>query len=563
MNVMGAKRLCLHGRVRGPMATTDGGRLVAKALHEEGVRTVFTLCGGHIMPIYEGCLDRGIRVIDVRHEQAATMAGDAWARLTHEAGVAMVTAGPGVMNGITGIANAQRSDSPLVTIGGGADVEHYEQGALQEGPQASVITPLTKYARVVYETRRLEDYTHQAFRHALAPRTGPTFIEIPWDLLFKEGDEHESVKGLRRVAGAPRADSTALAAAIDLLAAAERPVVLVGGSVHWSRGAADVRALADVLEAPFYSNGLARGTIPPRHPAFFQLSRGKALATTDCVLNLGTPFDFRTNFAEGIPTDANVIHADVDAGALGVVRPVDVGLVGSLAAIASDLAAALKGREQTPRKAWLATLRDEEDAKRAKQARDAASAGNPIHAMRLVKAVADAVDDDTVFIGDGGNVVALAGKVVEVAESGAWMDPGPFGTLGVGLPFAIAAKAAHPRKRVLVLSGDGSFGLNGFEIDTMVRHGLPAVVVVGNDGAWTQIRAPQLALYGEERAVATKLADRTRYDLFAEAMGGHGEFVTDADGIAPAIDRAFASGKPAVVNVIIDATTNMGAGKPM
>lgn len=545
------------------MSALDGGRMVAKALHEEGVRAVFTLCGGHIMPIYEGCLDHGIRVIDVRHEQAATMAADGWARATQGPGVALVTAGPGVMNGITGVANAQRADSPVVTIGGGADVEHYGQGALQEGPQVPVMAPLTKWAGTVFETRKLAPYVHTAVRHAMAPRTGPTFLEIPWDLLFREADEAPEERGLKRVAGRQRADAVALEAAADVLAASERPVVLAGGSLHWSRAAQGLRALADAFEAPVFSNGLARGMMPPRHPQFYQLTRSKALADADAVLNLGTPFDFRTNFGEGLNGDARIVHADVDAQALGAVRAVDVGLVGNLATVCEDLAALLKKREQPARKAWLAALREEEDAKRAKQQRDMASAQSPIHAMRLVKAVNDAVTDDTVFIGDGGNVVALAGKVVEVAEPGNWMDPGPYGTLGVGLPFAMAAKLARPEKRVLLLSGDGSFGLNGFEFDSLVRHDLPVVVVVGNDGAWTQIRGPQVAFYGEERAVATKLGERTRYDLVAQALGGHGELVTDAGEIDAAIQRAFASGKPACVNVIIDPRTNQGAGKPM
>ncbi|MHB8605128.1 MAG: thiamine pyrophosphate-binding protein [Thermoplasmatota archaeon] len=541
----------------------DGGKLVARALKDEGVRVVFTLCGGHIMPIYGGCLDEGIRVIDVRHEQAATMAADGWARLTGDAGVAMVTAGPGVMNGMTGIANAQRSDSPLVTIGGAADLARFEHGSLQEGPQVPVVAPLTKWAKSCYQTNRLEDYVHQSIRQATSPRTGPTFLEVPWDILWAEATPAAYASGEKRAFVRPRPDEAQVRRAAKLLAEAERPAVLVGGGIHWSRGARSLVAFADAVEAPFYLNGLARGGLPPKHAHFFSLSRGKALESADVLLNVGTPFDFRMNYGEGVAKDVRVIHADVDATQLGQVRPFDVGLVGNLGAVLDDLGAALKHARVASRKQWLATLRDEEQRRRAAQQPGRTSDAKPIHAQRLAAAVNDALTDDTILIGDGGNIVALAAKIIEVPGTGQWMDPGPYGTLGIGLPFALAAKLHAPTKRVMVLQGDGALGLNGFEIDTAVRHNLPMVVVVGNDGAWNQIRDPQVTFYGEERAVATKLGERTRYDLFAEAFGGHGELVEDPHELKPAIERAFASGKPAIVNVLIDRATNKGSGKPM
>ncbi|HVL49374.1 MAG TPA: thiamine pyrophosphate-binding protein [Candidatus Thermoplasmatota archaeon] len=543
---------------------TDGGRLVAKALKREGVKVAFTLCGGHIMPIYEGCLDEGIRVVDVRHEQAAAMAADGWARATlGDPGVALVTAGPGVMNAVTGLANAHRFDAPMVCLGGQGDFARFDQGALQEGTQLPVVAPVTKWARGVYETRRLGEYVATAFRQATAPRTGPAYLEVPWDILFGDAEEPPVARGATRIDARPRGDPEAVEAAARLLAAAERPVVIAGTSVGWCRAAGALADLAQVLGAPVFLNGLARGSLAPGDPHFFNLARGRALAECDVLLDVGTPFDFRLNYGESVPAAAQVVRVEVDAPQIALNRNVDVGLVGHVGAVLEDLARALKGRATPDRARWLAALREEEARKLAVWADDLASGQTPIHSYRFLKDLASVVDRDTVVVGDGGNVVATAAKVIPVAGPGRWMDPGPLGCLGVGVPFAMAAKLAHPDRKVVVLSGDGSFGLNGFEIDSCVRQDIPVVVVVANDGAWTQIRAPQVGLYGEERAVATKLGEKTRYDLVAEALGAHGELVTEPGGIIPALKRAQATNRPAVVNVVIDPATNQGSGKPM
>lgn len=539
-----------------------GGRLVARALKCEGVTHVFTLCGGHVMPIYEGCLDEGIRVVDVRHEQAAVMAADGMSRVTRDPGVAVVTAGPGVMNGVTGIANARAAESPVVVIGGQSDFARMGQGALQEGPQVPVVAPLCKWAASCFDAKLLPEHVHTAFREAASPRMGPAFMEVPWDVLFSEADEPATPAGARRVAYEGRADDASLRRAADLLAQAERPVVLSGAGTWWSHGEAALRAFADAYDAPFYLNSLSRGMLPRSHPRFLVHSRSKALAEADVVLDLATPFDFRMNFGEGLAPDAKVIHVDTTAAALGR-HPVEVGLVGNVAAVLRDLHALLHARRQPDRAAWLAKLRAHDDRKREDARRDAQAEGSPMHALRFLKEVNDALDEDTMVIGDGGNVVALAGKVLEVSQPGHWLDPGPYGTLGVGLPFGMAAKLARPAKKVLVLSGDGAFGLNGFEVESCARQGIPVVTVVANDGAWNQIRDPQLTFYGEERAVATALNPNARYDLFAQAMGAHGEHVADAKELGPALERAFASGKAAVLNVPIDRATNKGSGKPM
>ena len=544
------------------MADLHGGQHVARALRREGVTTVFTLCGGHVMPIYEGCLDEGIRVVDVRHEQAAAMAADGWSRVTREPGVAVVTAGPGVMNAVTGVANARAADSPMVLLGGQSDFARFGQGALQEGPQVPVLAPLTKWSASCYEARLLQDFVHAAFREATSPRTGPSFLEVPWDVLFAEAPEPAAPRGRTRVAHASRAPEADLREAARLLAQAERPVVVAGAGLWWSHGEAALRAFADAYDAPFYLNSLARGMLPRAHRHFLVHSRGKALAEADVVLDLGTPFDFRMGFGEGLHPDAKVVHADATAAALGR-RPVDVGLVGSLGAIVQDLHALLARERQPDRAAWLAALRAHDERKAEESAALARAEGSPIPALRFLRELGDALDEDTLVVGDGGNVVALAGKVLDVEGAGHWLDPGPYGTLGVGLPFAMAAKLARPAKKVLVLSGDGAFGLNGMEIESCARQGIQVVCVVANDGAWNQIRDPQLTFYGEARAVATALSQSTRYDLMAQALGAHGERVAEAKEVAPAVERAFASGRAAVVDVLVDRATNKGSGKPM
>lgn len=544
------------------MADLHGGRHVARALKREGVTHLFTLCGGHIMPLYEGCLDEGIRVVDVRHEQAAAMAADGWSRVTREPGVAAVTAGPGVMNAVTGIANARASDSPMVVLGGQSELGRAGQGALQEGPQVPVVAPLTKWSASCFEARLLQDFVRTAFREATSPRTGPAFLEVPWDVLFAEAPEPVTPAGSTRVPFRARADETSLRRAADLLAHAQRPVVVAGAGTWWSHGEEILRAFADAYDAPFYLNGLARGMLPRSHPRFLVHSRGKALAEADVVLDLATPFDFRMGFGEGLAADAKVIHVDATAAALGR-RPVEVGLVGDVASVLRDLHGLVRGRPQPERAGWLAGLRAHDAKKDAENAALAREEGQPMHALRFLKEVGDALDEDTLVVGDGGNIVALAGKTLEVSKPGHWLDPGPYGTLGVGLPFGMAAKLARPAKKVLVLSGDGAFGLNGMEIESCARQGIQVVVVVANDGAWNQIRDPQITFYGEDRAVATALSQDVRHDLMAQALGAHGERVTEAKEVGPAIQRAFASGKAAVVDVPIDRATNKGSGKPM
>ncbi len=533
---------------------THGGRLAAKALKAAGVECVFTLSGGHVMAIYDGCLDEGIRVIDVRHEQAATHAADAWARLhPGKVGVAILTAGPGVTDGITGVANAWRANSPILVFGGQGSFKNLRRGSLQEMDHVSVMRPITKWADACYDTARIGEYIETGIRAALSGVPGPAFLEIPIDVLGAPID-HEKVElpTFRDYRVKATADNELVEEAAALLAGAQRPMVMAGTGLKWSEGSEALRAFAEALNIPVFTNGMARGQIPMSHPQFFNRSRADALARADVVVLAGTPLDFRMKYGNSIPRSAKIIQLDLDETLIGANRSPAVGLVGNvgrnLDAVAdqiamvgvadfSDYSAELRAIEQRAEVNLAASLDSDEV---------------PIDPLRLCREIADFVDtDDTmIVIGDGGDIVAQTSKVLRVPEHGTWMDPGPLGTLGVGMPFALAAQLAHPDQRVLIVYGDGSFGLNGFEFDTAVRFGLPIVGIVGNDAAWGQMIRPQAKLYGADRVVATEL-NFTRYDKVVEALGGYGEHVTEPDGIGPALRRAFDSGLPALVNVEI------------
>jgi len=538
-----------------------GGQLVARMLKREGIDTAFTLSGLHVAPIYAGCVEEGIRLVDTRHEQAAAHAADAWARLTRGIGVAIVTAGPGVTDAVTGVANAFAACSPLLLLGGAAPTFNQGRGALQEMAQVPLFTTITKWAERVPSPELIPSFLAKAFRVARAGRPGPVFLELPWDVLSNGADEAlcDAQVGYRTSARSP-GDPAQLEAALELLHAAERPVVLAGSSIWWDGAWEALRGLADATGAPVYLNGMGRGCLPPDHPSFLALSRKEALSRADAVLVVGTPLDFRVGygtpptFAEG----ARVVQVDMDAAEIGRNRPIDVGIVGDSASVLAALLAGA-GRWGTP--AWLASLCAEEGRRREAQRVFERSDQRPIHHFRLAAAldeVARRVGGVT-FVGDGGNVGAVAAKVLTVSGPGRWLDPGPLGCLGVGAPFAIAARTLAPDRPVCVIQGDGAFGLNGMDYETAVRFGLPMVVVVGNDAAWGQIRVPQRAMFGDEKALATSLAS-TRYDRVVEALGGKGEHVEDPADLVPALERAFASGTVYCVDVAIDPEAAAAAG---
>ena len=536
------------------MADLTGGHLVARTLAQAGVGHIFTLCGGHILPIYDGCLDEGIGVIDMRHEQAAAHAADAYARLTRNVGVAVVTAGPGVTDAVTGVANAHAARSPLLLIGGAAPLGLRGLGALQETEQVALLRPITKGAWSVPETRQIPEVLTTAIRTALTGRPGPVFVEIPVDLLMTTLEDRLAPIPARYVHRTPQpGDPAAVAHIAGLLARAERPVVVAGTGVYWDDAARELAAFAETARVPVFMNGAGRGALATDHPCAFAQARGAALGQADFVLVVGAQLDFRLGYGR-TPTfaeDATVCMIDCDPVELGRNRPLEVGLAAHTGRVLAQLVEQLP-RGLAPRwEAWRASLATKEREARATLEAEGASAAVPISHYRWAAEIARVVTPDTLVVGDGGDVVGCASKLVPLSRPGQWLDPGPFGCLGVGPPFALAAKLLHPERRVLLIAGDGAFGLNGMELETAVRFRAPFTCVIGNDGGWGQIRNPQLSFFGEARAVATSLP-ATRYDLMVEALGGRGALVTDPKDLGPALERALASDEVWCINCLLD-----------
>ena len=532
-----------------------GGKLAARALKQAGVEVLFTLPGGHIMPLYDGCIDEGIRIIDVRHEQAAVHAADSWARCNPGSiGVAAITAGPGVTDGVTGIANAWRANSPILIFGGQGPFSQLRKGSLQEMDHLGVVRPITKYCDAVYTTNRIPEFVELAIRHAVSGIPGPAYLEIPMDVWNGQVEWEEAPIPIIRTQS-PRIspDREEARKAIEILAASERPMLMAGTSVKWSRGAEAMNRFIAETHIPTFTNGMGRGTVPFDSPEFLSRSRRDAMKQIDCIVLAGTLLDFRMRFGQTIPRDAKIIQLEMDAVLIGQNRPTDVPLVGNLGCSFELLLEETKNQGmQLDFSAFRDELRAIENAAEEEIQTKLNSDEVPIDAQRMCREVRDwlATLDAPIVIGDGGDIVATAAKILPVRGEGAWMDPGPLGTLGVGMPFGLAAQLSHPEKRVVIIYGDGSFGLNGFEFDTAIRFDLPVIGIVGNDAAWGQMMRPQGAVMGWDRLDGTLLR-RTRYDKIVEAMGGYGELVESPDEIRPALERAAASGKPACVNVMI------------
>ena len=533
------------------MAFVHGGRLVAQALKRHGTTHLFTLCGGHIQAIYDGCLDEQIRVVDVRHEQTAGHAADGYARVTGRPGVCAVTAGPGVTDVVTAVANAQRAGIPMICIGGAGPKLLCDMGSLQDMDHVTLMRPITKWSVQVPETRRIPEYIDAAFRVAQANVPGPVFLEMPLDLLMNGGDDAE-LPATRALPEPPRpaGDPRMVAAAAELLRASKRPCFLVGTQVRWSPARERLAAALEHFGAPVYVNGMARGAMPSTHPLLFSRSRRFALGQADVVFVLGTPFDFRVDYGR-TPTwapDAKIVQIDLDGAELGRNRAIDVAVHADSGIFLEQLVQAVGGKLDFT--SWTAQVRADEDKRRAKMQPEIDSNASPPNPLRVCAEIGRRLQASDIVIGDGGDFVATAANVLKMQWPQLWMDPGPLGTLGVGPGYAMAAKLARPDANVVLVYGDGSFGLHALEFEAMARQNIPIISVIGNDAGWTQIRRGQVDIYGAERAVATAL-EYTRYDKVVEACGGRGFWVETMEELGPALDEAFACGKPSCVNVKI------------
>ncbi|HWF24348.1 MAG TPA: acetolactate synthase [Solirubrobacteraceae bacterium] len=590
-----------------------GGRLIARRLRAHGVSKLFTLSGGHIFPIYDGCRAEGIDIVDVRHEQTAVFAAEGWAKVTRTIGTAALTAGPGVTNGMSAMASASQNHSPVLVLGGRAPQFRWGQGSLQEIDHLPFVRPLTKLAATSESTAEIPELVDEAIAVAMAPPSGPVFLDFPLDHVFGEavvssgagagpglglaldlGSGPGSAAGAG-VAGEPwrgaGADARELDRAAALLRDAERPVIMAGTGLYWGHGEEGLLALAERLRIPVFLNGLARGCVPADHELFFSRARAAGLSGADVAVVIGVPLDFRLGFGAAFGAETEIVVIEAAEPARDHPRPVAAELYGALPATLGGLVGRAGGSGLlaggsgpmaggsgplaggsgllaggsgllAAREAWIDSLRAIEDEKRAGEAAEFADPRAPLHPMRVYAELAPMLDRNAVIVCDGGDFVSYAGRLIDVYEPGCWLDPGPFGCLGSGPGYALAAKLAHPDRQVVLLVGDGAFGFAGLEYDTLARHGVSVVGVMGNNGIWGLEKHPMEMLYGY--SVAAELRPGTRYDLVVEALGGHGELVREPRELRPALARAFEAGKPALVNVLTDPSvayprrTNLG-----
>jgi thiamine pyrophosphate-dependent acetolactate synthase large subunit-like protein len=540
----------------------SGGHLVAKALKNEGVDTIFTLCGGHIIDIYDGCVDEGIRIVDVRHEQVAAHAADGYSRQTGKLGCVVTTAGPGFTNALTGIATAFRSESPVLHIGGQGALTQHKMGSLQDLPHVDIAKPITKFSATVSSTERAADMVAMAARECFNGAYGPSYLEIPRDVLDREVDAAKAVvpePGHYRVSTKSLGNPKDIEKLADILVNAERPAILCGQQVWTARGHLEAIALLRGLDIPGYFNGASRGLLPPGDPHHFDRTRSMAFGKADVLVIVGTPFDFRMGYGKRISVPT-LVQIDMNYGTVGKNRDITMGIAGDpgtiLGAVLQAATGRLKDDKRQKRKEWMKELAKAEETATAKLMPLFKSDASPIHPYRLAWELNEFLTDDTIYIGDGGDVVTISAQAVRPHRPGHWMDPGALGSLGVGTGFAMAAKLAQPRKEVLCYYGDGAFGMTAFDMETANRFKAPYVAVVGNNSAMNQIRYGQLAKYGEQRGNVGNLLGDVPFGTFAQMLGGYGEEVREASKIAPALRKARESvaktGKSAVINVWVD-----------
>jgi acetolactate synthase-1/2/3 large subunit len=546
-----------------PTLNGHGGTHAVAAALAHGVETMFTLSGAHVFPLYDAAvggkagLEAGtapMRLVDVRHEQTAVFAAEATAKLTRTPGLAVVTAGPGVTNIVSGVTTAHFNGSPLVVLGGRSPDNRWGTGALQELDQPPLLAPVTKLSATVHDTAEVGQTVSDAFTLAASPHRGPVFLDVPMDVLFSYADVPAATTATVTPVG-PEPDD--VDEVVRLLSEASHPVLVLGGDVWAGRAEDAALRLVEVAGVPVIANGMGRGVVPAGHPLLATRARGAAFGGADLVLVVGTPLDFRLGYGVFGGKDgsapATVVHVVDSSSQLARHAGVAVGLVGDLALTLDALREGVEHLIRRPSYAdWTAGLATIAASAVAKDAADLASDADPIHPARIYGELLPRLADDAVVIGDGGDFVSYAGKYVEPQRPGGWLDPGPYGCLGTGLGYAIAARVARPSSQVVLLLGDGAAGFSLMDVDTLVRHGMPVVMVVGNNGIWGLEKHPMQFLYSYD--VAAELRPGTRYDEVVTALGGGGETVTSPGEIGPALDRAFASGIPYLVNVLTDPT---------
>jgi acetolactate synthase-1/2/3 large subunit len=538
------------------MTSIEGhaGQLAVAVARAHGVETLFTLSGAHVFPMYDGAVkaDPPMRLLDVRHEQTAAFAAEATGKLTRVPGLAVLTAGPGVTNGASAIAQAQFAGSPMVVVGGRAPANRWGSGSLQELDQPPILESISKLAKTLHTASDVLPGMHEAFTAARSAHRGPVFVDVPMDEFFNTASGELPAGG---DAPSREPDPEAVDRIAVLLARAERPVLILGTDVWADRADEAALRFVDAVGVPVITNGMGRGVVPGGHPLLATKARGQALGGADLVVVVGTPLDFRLGYGvfggkEEGSAPAQVVHVADSPGQISAHASLAASVAGDLTAVFDGLQTALERGSKPDWSAWVASLQDSVALATKRDAELLGAEADPIHPARIYGELVPRLADDAVVIGDGGDFVSFAGKYVEPKRPGGWLDPGPYGCLGAGLGSAIAARLARPSAQCVLLLGDGAAGFSLMDVDTLVRHNLPVVMVMGNNSAWGLEKGPMQMLYGYD--VVADLAPRTAYDEVVKALGGAGETVTDPRQIGPAIDRAFESGVPYLVNVITD-----------
>lgn len=528
------------------MAKVDGNSLVVKALKDEGVDTVFYITGGPMVDVASKCIEIGFNSVDVRHEQGASMAAHAYSRVLGKPGVCFAASGPGVTNLITGVGNAYLDAVPVVALGGASAISQDGMGAFQEMDQVGMFKPITKMSERIKDARRIPEIINKAFRVATSGQPGPVYVDLPGDVLYRVVEEEEVTFPKRphqipRVAG----DPALVKEAVALLKGAERPLVISGTGIIWSGAMQELKEFVETTGIPFYTTPQGRGVIPEDHALSFLGARNRAWKEADVVLVVGTRFNFILGFGQAprFAEDVKMIQVDIADEEIGRNRAVDIGIVGDakmvLRQLIDEASDSFRGRDEL---AWIDTLRGYDQRSQEKMSAIMQAESSPMHPLRLCKEVRDFMDRDAIIVVDGHEILNFARQSVPTNAPGHRVNAGPNGCMGVAVPFGMGAKVAKPDTQVIVLSGDGSFGMNGMEIDTMVRKNIPAIIVISNNGGWA----------GAGVMNAGRDLGFSRYDEMAKVFGAHGEFVERPEDIRPALERAVASGKPAVINVITD-----------
>jgi acetolactate synthase-1/2/3 large subunit len=527
------------------MIEGHGGDLALATLRAYGVTEMFTLSGGHVFPLYDAAHKADFPIYDVRHEQSAVFAAEAVAKLQRRPGLAVLTAGPGVTNGISGMTSAFFNASPVLVLGGRAPAFRWGSGSLQEIDHIPLVAPVTKYAATVTDTSSIPREVGAALTAALTAHRGPAFLDLPLEVLFSSDDV--------AAPGAPEvpvieADPEEVAKAAALLAGAERPVIIAGSDVWSGDAIAALREAAEALRIPVFTNGMGRGALPPRHPLAFAKARRPALNEADVVAVIGTPLDFRLGFGEfGAAQVVHIVDAPSQRAAHVETAASPAGDLRLILSALADFAGRVADHGE-----WIEGLRAAEDAGKARDAEAMAAESDPIRPARIYGELRKVLAADAVTIGDGGDFVSYAGRYLEPAQPGTWLDPGPYGCLGTGMGYAMGARVTYPDRQVCVLMGDGAAGFSLMDVESLVRQNLPVVIVVGNNGIWGLEKHPMQAMYGY--GVAADLQPGLRYDDVVKALGGAGETIEKSADLGPALERAFTSGVPYLVNVLTDPT---------